>query len=114
MTDLGRSSHSASAWVTATRTVVGGISLDDIVFSDNATARDDKRIFGCKVSAFIQADHNPLAVIDSATQIPRTLLERLIERSCGTGFRIRTWAIIPLWIHTLCKFLASMYCCDYV
>ena len=72
MTDLGRSSHSGSAWVTATRMIVGGISLDDIVFSDNAAARDHARIFGCKVSAFIQADHNPLAVIDPATQIPRT------------------------------------------
>src|SRR5271170_6719627 len=55
VTDLGRSSHSGSAWVTATRMVGGGISLDDIVFSDNAAARDHARIFGCKVSAFIQA-----------------------------------------------------------
>jgi len=51
VTDLGRSSHSGSAWVTATRMIVGGISLDDIVFSDNAAARDHARIFGCKVSA---------------------------------------------------------------
>jgi len=61
VTDLGRSSHSGSAWVTATRTVVGGISLDDIVLSDNAAARDHARI------------------------ISRTMLERLkLGRSCGT------------------------------
>jgi hypothetical protein len=44
--------------------VAGGISLDDIVFSDNAAVNDHARIVSCKVSAFIQADHNPLAVVD--------------------------------------------------
>jgi hypothetical protein len=78
--------------VTATRTVVGGISLDDIVFSDNVAARGHARIVSCKVSAFIQSDHNPLAVIESVTQIPRIVLEGLkLERSCGTLFRSWTY-----------------------
>jgi hypothetical protein len=89
VTDLGRSSHSGSAWVTATRTVVGGISLDDIVLFDNAAARDHARV------------------------ISRTVLERLkLELSCGTGSAsepILNLAIgfIPLRIHALCKSLAT-------
>ena len=70
VTHLERSSHSGSAWVTATRTAVGGISLDDIVLSDNVAARNRARNFSCKVLAFIKVDHNPLA---PATQIPKIM-----------------------------------------